>query len=446
MSLLLRLTIPLGLLFLGVFSFVGLAAVRVTADTVERGLEARIDETLATISANPEFFVIEAALREAKERHLSQVADISGFEIVVVGPGGLLASTIDRSAAVALVGRGPQENRFEIALGGVEYRGARGKVTGRTVYLLSRAEPIEAAKAEAERQVILLAGLGFVISILIGLLLAGTLTRPIRRLARAVGEVREGGERPDLPDTGGREVRDLSRAFRSMLERLSRYREELVSREKMATLGQFSAAVAHELRNPLSSMRMTLDLVREEVGEEVREDLDRLRTEANRLDHSIEELLFYAGRPQYEMTRVDPSEVVAATVGMIEPLAAHLEVALETRATAGAFVHGDADRLRQALTNLVLNAVQASGPGDTVRIEVESRKDRVSLVVTDSGPGPAAEISERIFEPFVSGRSGGTGLGLAVTAAIAKAHEGEVEFAREAGRTRFRLVLPREGA
>jgi len=445
MSLLLRLTMTLALLFLAVFAFVGLAAVGITADTVERGLEARIDSTLRTVSANPQFFVIEVALREKSEGHLSQVADISGFQIVVAAPDrrSVVASTVDRALAIQLLSAAPDADRFPVALGGVSYRAARGIVRGRPVYLLAPAAPIEAAKREAQRRSLVVAGIGLAVTVVLGLLLAGTVIRPIRRLARAVSEIREGEERDDLPRGGGREVEELRLAFEKMLTRLIRYREEMVSREKMATLGQFSAAVAHELRNPLSSMRMTLDLLREEVGPEARDDIDFLRAEASRLDHSVEELLFYAGRPRYEMGPADVSAVVSDAVKMVRPLADHLEVSLSVPTPDGPFpIRGDANRLRQALVNLLLNAVQACKSGQSVSVAVTRPLDTVSVTVSDEGPGVPADLEERLFEPFVTGRAGGTGLGLSVTAAIARAHHGEVRYEREDGQTRFSLLLP----
>ncbi|MEN8150024.1 MAG: HAMP domain-containing sensor histidine kinase [Planctomycetota bacterium] len=448
MSLLLRLTVPLALLFLAAFSFVGYASVRIAADTVERGLEERVAGTLATISANPEFFVIEAAVREESAGHLSQVADLSGFEIVVSAPDGLsvAASTVGRRAARELL-TGPRvADRFAVVLDGVEYRAARGVVLGRPVFLLARAAPVEAAKSSARRRVLMIASIGLAVTVLLGLALAGTVMRPIRRLAGAVAGIREARVRPDLPSGGGREVEELRAAFLDMLSRLDRYREELVSREKMATLGQFSAAVAHELRNPLSSMRMTLDLLRDEVGEAGRRDVDVLRSEAARLDHSVEELLFYAGEPRYEMRAADLADVARAAARMVGPLAEHLDVALAgPSSTETAPLTADPNRLRQAAVNLLLNAVNASGPGDSVGIRVEQDTSAARILVTDEGPGVPADLAERIFLPFVTGRSDGTGLGLSVTRAIARAHGGTVAWAREGGATTFTLELPKAG-
>jgi signal transduction histidine kinase len=320
-------------------------------------------------------------------------------------------------------------------------------VRDRPVYLLAPAAPIEAAKRAAQRRVLVVAGIGLAVSVVLGLLLATTVIRPIRRLARAVGAIREGEVRDELPRGGGREVEDLRTAFGQMLVRLDQFREELVSREKMATLGQFSAAVAHELRNPLSSMRMTLDLLRDEVGPDARADIDRLRAEAARLDHSVEELLFYAGRPRYEMGPADLADVAADAIRIVRPLADHLEVDLVAPEDGGSCpVRGDANRLRQALVNLLLNAVQACEPGQAVGVEFGRSPDGTSVMVSDDGPGVPEDLEERLFEPFVTGRAGGTGLGLSVTAAIATAHDGEVRHERAGGRTRFILRLPNRGS
>jgi signal transduction histidine kinase len=309
------------------------------------------------------------------------------------------------------------------------------------VLLLSAAAPIEAAKREARRRVLIVAAIGLLLALCLAAILALTVTRPIRRLAAAAAGVREGEERPEFPEGGGPEIRAVRDALVEMIGRLDRYREELVAREKMATLGRFSAAVAHEIRNPLSSMRMTLELLADDADESLEQEIDFLRAEAARLDHSVEELLFHAGEPRYEMAAIALSDVVDRARQMLEPLANHLGVDLSAEAEEIP-VTGDANRLRQALVNLGLNALQASEPGGRVSIVATSDGGGAVLAVRDGGPGVPAEIADRIFEPFVTGRPGGTGLGLAVTAAIAEAHGGRVTHERTGDETIFTLRLP----
>jgi signal transduction histidine kinase len=426
------------------FAALGFAAIRITGETVEANLERRVDFTLDLISKNPAFFLFEASLREG---HLRQLTALSGFEIVVPAADGqgVAGASLARERALRFLASAPDADRFKVSLDGELFRGARAGIEGRTVYLLSPAASVEAAKAEARREVSIVSGLGLVAAVLIGALLAGTISRPIRRLAEGAKRVREGESEIELPAGGGREVRDLSRALAEMLEGLARYREELVASEKLATLGGFSASVAHELRNPLSSMRMTVEMLLPDADEASREELLFLLAEMARLDHHVEELLFHSGTPRYDMSETDLAGVAHDTVRVLGPLARHLGVTLEVRENAHAKVTADGGKLRQAVTNLLLNALQASPEGGAVTVTVAADDAVASLAVADQGAGVATEISESLFEPFVSGRPGGTGLGLAVTWAIMAAHHGEVSWERRGDRTTFTLVFPGGG-
>jgi signal transduction histidine kinase len=338
----------------------------------------------------------------------------------------------------------PNEERFRNRVDGVAYRGARAAVAGGLLVLLAPAGPVEDAKLAAQKPIVIGMVAALAAAILLGGVIAATITRPLRRLARSATEVREGRLDVEVPSGGGAEVERLARAFREMLAGLAEYRAELVRREKMATLGQFSAAVAHELRNPLSSMRMTLEILRPQFPEDAREDVDFLLSEMARLNHSVEELLFHAGSPKYTFAETDLREVVRGPCRMLRPMASHLSVELEVEEPEGPLpAEADADKLGQAATNLILNALHASPEGETVLVEVAAEEEGGAVIrITDRGEGVPEELGADIFSPFVSGREGGTGLGLAVTRAIARAHGGEVGYLRVDGVTTFTLSLP----
>jgi signal transduction histidine kinase len=440
-SLTAKLVIAFAAVFTLGFAAVGYAAVRVAGETVERDLERRIEYTLSSISANPAFFIHEASSRT---KELRQLADISGFEIVVpVGEDRDPGSSLPPETARGFLDGAPDTDRFETELEGVVYRGSRARVGGRTLYLLCPAASVETAKREAERPILLFSGVGLLVAVVLGAVLAGTITRPLRRLADRAAEVGEGRLDVRIPRGGGREVDELARAMTDMLAGLARYRKELVKKEKMATLGHFSAAAAHELRNPLSAMRMTLQLMGREAPESMRADLEGMMVEMARLDHSVEELLFHAGEPRYVMEQAELSEVVEETLRLLRPLAEHLGVTLRSSPAEGDTVaRVDRTKVRQALTNLLLNAIQASEAGGEVTVDLRRDGDACVLAVGDRGPGVPPELSANLFEPFVTGREGGTGLGLAVTRAVAGAHDGSVDFERRDDWTVFSLRLP----
>jgi signal transduction histidine kinase len=441
MSLKWRLVLSFAVVFGIGFAALGYGAVRISGETVERGLTERIELARTAIEANPAFFIHEASLRR---RELAQLADLSGFEVVVLAAGeaAVAGSSLDpKDAEAAREGfAGSGARRAFVA--GTEYRVARVRAAGRTLLLLAPEAPVSEAKARARRPILVVALFGLAVSIVLGTVLAGTVTRPLQRLAEWAGRVREGELDEEVPPGGSGEVRALSRAFAEMVEGLRRHREELISGEKLRSLGRFSAAVAHELRNPLSGMRMTVQMLRRSADGEAAREFDFLLSEMARLDHSVEELLFHAGEPRYSMVECDVREAVAATERALAPLAAHLGVALSVEAPPEPVrARADGMRLRQALMNLVRNALEASPAGGTVAVSVRGG-DAVEVRVVDEGPGVPPEIAPRLFTAFTSGREGGTGLGLSNTRAIARAHGGDVTYGRRGGRTVFVLSIP----
>ena len=141
---------------------------------------------------------------------------------------------------------------------------------------------------------------------------------------------------------------------------------------------------------------------------------------------------------------MDLREAVLGPCRMLRPMADHLGVALDVAETREPVViSGDRGKLSQAVTNLLLNALQASPPDVVVGVGVEGGRNGGAVIrVIDRGPGVPENLADDLFKPFVSGREGGTGLGLSVTQAIARAHGGEVEYRRVDGVTEFAILLP----
>lgn len=442
MSLRLKLILALAGAFTAGFVTLGFAALRITQAAIEKEASRRIDRTLEAIERHPRFFIAEAAFNREQ---FEQVSAISGFHIVVPERDGrtLRGSSLPVIDAEAFLAGRQYRQRWAVTISGVEYLAARAESGGRSFYLLSPLGAAQRVEEETRGPLLLVSILGLVVAIILAVVLAAGVSRPIRRLARRVAEVREGSLDVEIPEGGGREVKELAGSFRDMLSGLSGYRKELVKKEKLAALGRFSASVAHELRNPLSSISMSLELLRDGVNEASRGDIDLLLSEIARLDHSVDELLFHAGTPRYVFEGVDLGTVVQETLAVVSHLARHLEVDLtHTGPEAPVLVRGDGAKLKQALTNLVLNGLYACGSGGAVRVSISQSAGRATVSVRDTGPGPKEELRDSIFEPFVSCREGGTGLGLTVTRAIARAHQGDVVLDEQQSETTFRLWIP----
>ena len=219
---------------------------------------------------------------------------------------------------------------------------------------------------------------------------------------------------------------------------------ELVQAERLAAVGLLSAGLAHEIRNPLASIRGAAEVLADgSVAEETRTRLLAiLHRETDRLNEVLTRFLSYARPVRGERTTFDLVEEVRQVVDLLSRSedAPHLELTGDPACP----VHVDRDQLRQAVWNLVLNACQFAGPGGRVTVAVRGEDDTVRVAVTDDGPGFPEQVLAHPATPFQTTREGGTGLGLAVADRAARDHGGRLELAnRPEGGAEATLILPR---
>ena len=215
--------------------------------------------------------------------------------------------------------------------------------------------------------------------------------------------------------------------------------------ERLAGVGQMAAMVAHEVRNPLGVLRGQVELAREKLGDAVpareRERFADMLAEIERLNHLTEEFLGLARDLPIDVAPVDLSALAATIVDEARLAAPRASFAAVATAVT---ISADAARLRQAIYNLVLNAAQIGGDGVHVTVEVARDKARARVSVVDDGPGVPAAIADKLFEPFVGARPGGSGLGLAVARRVVERHGGTLALESTPGArgARFTMYLP----
>ena len=237
------------------------------------------------------------------------------------------------------------------------------------------------------------------------------------------------------------QARELEANARALLQA-----EEAMRRsERLRALGELAAGMAHEIRNPLGGIRGAAEvLVKPETKAEARAEFGKLLDdEVARLDRVVGNFLDFARPPAAEVARVRPAEIVDAVFLLLSGTARDRGVATDNGVPRDVEVRADADLLRQVLLNLCLNAVQAQDGGGVVRVTATRAADRVFLDVEDRGPGVAPDLRGRLFDPYVTGRPGGSGLGLPIASRLAETMSGRVELLRtgDTGSV-FRVTLP----
>lgn len=238
-------------------------------------------------------------------------------------------------------------------------------------------------------------------------------------------------------------IRGLAADLVQSREATDRLGRELAQKERLAALGRVAAGLAHEVRNPLASIKLRLDLSANAYAlpEPAKKAVAAASEEIARLDRLVSDLLLVAGNKLGPRQTVDLGALVRARIEALGPLAATHAVTVQ--ATGAALADADPDSVGRALDNLLRNAVEASPRNATVEVHVGDAGSAVEVRIEDRGAGVEPARAAELFEPFFTTKSEGTGLGLAISRAIARAHGGDLTYARAGEVTRFSLSLPR---
>jgi signal transduction histidine kinase len=224
---------------------------------------------------------------------------------------------------------------------------------------------------------------------------------------------------------------DSYRQLQLQSERIMTIEEQLRQSEKLSTLGEMAAVLAHEIRNPLGSIRVAGEILRDDYrpGNPKHEFLEIQIKETDRLNRVVEDFLRMARQRPQELHRCRLHDELETIVTLTVPEARRREVALTLiPAPEEVTVCADGEKLRQALLNLVINALQACQPGGKVTIGISQHDTSAEIRISDTGPGISLKLQQRIFEPFFTTKPDGTGLGLAVAQKIIISHNGSLRL------------------
>ena len=246
---------------------------------------------------------------------------------------------------------------------------------------------------------------------------------------------------------GAPEFETLRRSMREMESELAHGRQQAIEAERLHAFRETARRVAHEIKNPLTPIRFALARLRGHAPAPLQEDVNVIEIESERLDRMAKSFAEFGRLPEGPPAEIDMGELVRYTARSCVPPSVALDLDIDENLPR---VHGHNGALAGALSNVLLNAVDASAPGGRITVKASAVRmaDRaaVRVSVADTGKGIAPENLERIWEPYVTNKPGGTGLGLSIARQAVWAHDGTVNATSTLGRgTEIQLTIPADG-
>ena len=302
------------------------------------------------------------------------------------------------------------------------------------------------------QQISVVAGITILITFLISTPVSRLITRPLkdlRTLSKTSQQVAEGNFGARVSSTAGGEVGLLAASFNDMLDRLQETQKQLVQSEKLASLGQLAAGVAHELNNPLATVLLFTEVLlrNESLDDQSRTDINTIVRETERCKTIVASLLDFARQHQVDAAEINLAHLIQRVISLEENHQRYDRIEIKTHfAPALPRIQADEAQLQAVISNLISNAADAMLEGG--RLTLRTRRgdgDQVVIEVEDEGEGITPENQARLFTPFFTTKplGKGTGLGLSIVYGIIKMHRGQISVQSELGKgTKFTVQLP----
>jgi nitrogen fixation/metabolism regulation signal transduction histidine kinase len=363
---------------------------------------------------------------------------------------GLLTPLVDRVRATkreeaATVGSGARAETFHA----LPLTGYDGRLLAVLLVGSSRADLVR-LESSLWNVGIAVAAAGILIAIVLAWWATARVTRPVRRLAESAGKVAAGNWSATVDASSADEIGQLARAFNRMTNELTAQRERLVQAERVAAWRELARRLAHELKNPLFPLQITVENMQrarerypEQFDEVFREGTSTLLAELANLKQIIGRFSDFAKMPAPETQPVSLNDLAAENVRLFGPQLeqAGVRAALELDATARP-VPADPEQMSRVLRNLILNAIDAMPQGGVLTVRTAALASGVRLEVADTGAGLTPEECERLFTPYYTTKTHGTGLGLAIVQSVVSDHKGRIAVESAPGKgTTFRIEL-----
>ncbi|MFC1716382.1 ATP-binding protein [Candidatus Poribacteria bacterium] len=439
-----KIVFPYTLLFAAVIA----ATALVTIVIVYRQMDRRIEEQMGHVAENISGFLLSDDFLR-----IINIKAVLGADIIAYEHNGLItATTLDRNTieeVMSVIRSSDVEEALyrsndETMIRDIRYLDQSHKVVYRrvkavgggedsTLSLIVSMADIDLAKRRFRMIIGLVAISGVLLVAIVGSIIARSITAPVKQLVEVTEQIAGGNLEAGATVRTSDEIGALASSINEMTRELKTSRDKLVQSEKLAAVGQLAAGIAHEIRNPLTSVKMIVQLLRGRFQEDEAglESVQAILDEIDRLEIIINGLLDFARPMELALKPTNVADVMNDVLRFMEADMRHRKIELINRVDETLpEVMLDADRMKQVFMNVILNAMQAMPEGGELNIDyhydAESRS--IQMSISDTGLGMSQEVLDHAFDPFFSTKSGGAGLGLANVRKIMEQHGGDIRI------------------
>ncbi len=287
------------------------------------------------------------------------------------------------------------------------------------------------------------------ISSILSCLLSGIITKPLKRLVSFAHDLARGEFGKKVHFKTGDETGELAETFNYLSLELKRYREhmeesyrQMLRTEKLTALGRLSAGLAHELKNPLTSIRTLFQTFKNRPALITKDDVEMVISASDQMNDLLTKFLRFARSDEFNLTDVYINSIIKHVIKLVEFQLKDRSITLSLKLFRLPPVKADRAMIQQAILNLVLNAIEAMPQGGTLTISSRTEQGYAVVSISDTGTGIPEEIKDRIFDPFFTTKADGTGLGLSIVYNIINIHNGEINFLSNGTGTTFTMKIP----
>jgi signal transduction histidine kinase len=287
------------------------------------------------------------------------------------------------------------------------------------------------------------------LSLVYGLILwfmSSKILDPIAKIAEESGTEKKSASKDQI-ETISENIKGIKKLYNNAATELVKSRESLEQSERLALVGKLAAGVAHSIRNPFTSVKMRLFSLSRSLDLSIthEEDFQVISDEIGRIDNIIQNFLEFSRLPKLKMENCHTYPIITSVIQLLDHRLKTYDVHTKfIRSRFNPVIFADADRIREALINIIINACESMGSGGQIEISEELTNDNtVKIKIKDSGPGIPEDVKEKILNPFFTTKEYGSGLGLSIVHKIMTEHSGSVSFESEQGKgTVFILNFP----